>query len=696
MMVRASHWKPALLGAAFFTTVPALAQDASPPSPVEGDPAVGRDPTRETEVPDVNEIVVKGQLLRNEENAFSSTTFVTDDIKERRITEVEQLFREVPGMNVRDYNLSGVANQIVIRGFANGGHGGDLGVVIDGIPLNEANSHADGYVDTNVLVPLEIGGLTVYRGPVSALYGNFNRGGLIAFETRKGGDYLEADVSGGSFGAVDVQGAFGSGVGSTGQFNGAFQIFHGDGFRPQSDNYRVTAAARYSAALAPGLDLAVSARGQKADGDSPAYLTLAQYRVDPYGIDPRVKNDGSEKAFGTLRADLAYTLSNELRLLGFAYTTQQNFLRYFTRGGAAPTAVWNQREERYQRGVYGAGTSLNGNLSLADSPLTFVIGIEGFSEDTQYQFYDALNFRRRTAPAQFNRTLSLNSISAFGEANYIIDPLFQLSAGLRYDRFEGDCDPDGVEVPGGNCGTFDTVDNFSPKVGVRSQLAPWLQLRASYAQGFSLPEAQAKFQTGAQGLDPNQIEQVEIGGRLTPGAGIEFDIAGYRVISSSEFASTAPGVFVNFGRTERTGIEATLSWRPIDIVELRAVYAHTGSEVKENLSPALIGKMVTGVPDDSFTLYGSVGPIARFRINGTVRYSGSYFADAANTLASPDYTLVDLGVSYELDQLLPVPSRIYLNVDNVGDVVYAATFNSLASVGTGAPRTVRVGLQLGF
>jgi hypothetical protein len=42
-------------------------------------------------------------------------------------------------------------------------------MVIDGIPLNEANSHADGYVDSTVLIPLEIGGLTIYRGPVSAL-----------------------------------------------------------------------------------------------------------------------------------------------------------------------------------------------------------------------------------------------------------------------------------------------------------------------------------------------------------------------------------------------------------------------------------------------------------------------------------------------------------------------------------------------
>ena len=96
----------------------------------------------------------------------------------------------------------------------------------------------------------------------------------------------------------------------------------------------------------------------------------------------------------------------------------------------------------------------------------------------------------------------------------MIDPLLQLSLGLRYDRFTGDCTVDGPEQPGGNCGRFRTVDNLSPKAGIRSQITPWLQLRTSYAQGFALPEAQAKFQTGAQGLDPNTIDQVEVGGKL--------------------------------------------------------------------------------------------------------------------------------------------------------------------------------------
>ncbi|MDZ4375992.1 MAG: TonB-dependent receptor [Phenylobacterium sp.] len=647
-------------------------------------------------VAEVSEIVVKGEALRGPDKAFSTTTFDTADIKARSVTEIEQLFREVPGMNARDYHLSGVANQIVLRGFGNGGHGGDLGMVIDGIPLNEANSHADGYVDTNVLTPLEIGGFTVYRGPVSAMYGNFNRGGLIAFETRKGGDYLEADVSGARFATFDVQAALGAPVGAIGHFNGAIQAARSDGFRPQSENRRFTAAGRYALAVSDRLDASVALRLHAAEGDSPAYLTFDQFRRDPYGIDPRTMNDGSEKTFGTLRGDVAYTLTPDVRLLVFAYATRQDFTRWFTRGAAAPTALWRQREEAYQRKVHGAGASLNGRAELAGREVGFVAGAEAFEESTEFQFHDDLVFRRRVNPAISDRESEIRSLSAFGEANVAVAPRLELSLGVRYDRFTGECALKGPETGTDPCGPLKATDDLSAKIGARSQLTPWLQVRTSYSEGFALVTGFGKYAPGAQNLDPNSLRQIEAGVRLTPFEGrLELDLVGYEVESSNEFASTAPGVFVNFGATRRTGVEASLKWRPVDSLDLAAVYASADSKVIETRDAALLGKSVTGVPDETLTLTATWRPTPRLRFNATYRYVGPYAADAANTLRSPSYDLVDLGASYDLEGLA-VPTRVYASVDNVGDVVYASSFNSLSSVATGAPRTLRVGVQVGF
>ena len=101
----------------------------------------------------MSEVVVKGQVLRAEESAFTATVLSNEAIRQQAPADIDELFRSVPGMAVRDLQLGTVANSIVIRGFGNGGHGGDLGAVIDGIPLNEAMSHADGYVDLNVIDP---------------------------------------------------------------------------------------------------------------------------------------------------------------------------------------------------------------------------------------------------------------------------------------------------------------------------------------------------------------------------------------------------------------------------------------------------------------------------------------------------------------------------------------------------------------
>lgn len=160
-------------------------------------------------------VEVKGQTARGASAAYTTTVIEAEDIANAHASHPQELLRQVPGMNVQNYQLSGVGDAIVMRGFGGGGHGGDVGVMLDGIPLNEAMSHADGYVDLGVIVPLEMERISIYKGPVSALYGNFNRAGLMAIDTRKHGnydaeaEYREADVSLSSHGTLDAQGALG-------------------------------------------------------------------------------------------------------------------------------------------------------------------------------------------------------------------------------------------------------------------------------------------------------------------------------------------------------------------------------------------------------------------------------------------------------------------------------------------------------
>ncbi len=641
---------------------------------------------------DIDVITVKGQALSPADTGFSTTVLGAEDIRRKGIVEINELLEDIPGVNLRDYGLGGVASQTVIRGFGNGTHGGDLGVVIDGIPLNEANSHADGYVDLNVVVPLEIAAFTVYRGPVSALYGNFNRGGLLALTTRAGGDYTELDVSAGSFDTFDVQAALGREVGESQRYNIAGQYYDTDGFRPQSDVTRATVSARAGFDLTDRLDIAVSARSHKTDADSAAYITFDQFERDPYGIDPRTKNDGVDKVFNTLRADIGYTLAPDLKLLTYGYGTWQDFTRWFTRGGATAPA-WRQREESYQRTVFGIGTSLNGRDTVVGRPVDFVVGVEAFDESTDFVYFEDVQNRRRVNPAEFDRESTLTSVSAFAEANADLTDAITLSLGVRADRLSGDCTPLGPETGAAPCGDFDAVTNVSPKAALRAEVLPWLTLRTSYSEGFALAQGFAKFAADAQDLGVNELRQLEAGLQLTPMAGLILDLVAYRITSTNEINEILPGEFENFGETLRRGIEVSLDWQPAEQFFIQGVYTAVDSEVEENPNAALIGNQVTGVPEQSGTLTLGYYPVEDLLLSTTVRYVGSYFANAANTLEADDFTVLDLDASYRLPTRTPM--RVFIAADNVTDEVYASTIFSIGA-SPGAPRTLRGGIQIGF
>lgn len=656
--------------------------------------AMAGGPAMAEDVATVAEILVKGQSVRADETAYSTTT-LERDIRTAQPGDFDELFRKVPGMAVRDFGLGGVANGIVIRGFGNGGHGGDLGAVLDGVPLNEAMSHADGYVDFNLVIPIEVDTLAVYRGPVSALYGNYNRGGLVRIETRKTGEYLQGDLALGSFETGDVQAALGHAFGEGMQLNLAAQAVTTEGYRPQSDAARFTLAGRLAFELAPRVQLALSGRLHEANADSSSYLTLTQFASDPYGIDPNVQNDGATKSFASFRADVNTELSESAKLLTFAYVTQQDFTRWFTRpvGGG----VWRQREEAYDRQVAGGGGSLNGELAVDSQAWSYAAGVEAFRERTDYQFYDGLRDRVRQGPAGSNRRVELNSLSAFGELNAPLTDASEASLGLRADRFTGGCKLRGPETGSEACGDLNEVTRFSPKLGLSVQAASWLKLRANWATGFALPNGFVKYAIGGQDLDPNIFRQTEIGLTLEPHPTASLDVAAFRLTSSDETRTVAPGVYENFGKTLRRGIEAGGEWRPTQSLSLRAVWAWTDTEITENADPRLVGRAVAGVPERVGAIDLAWRPVSRWSLEASLREVGPYAADALNAVWADSYRTADLTLAYV--SAGPQACRAYLRVENVTDETYAATVSVIGGqtvVAPGPPRAVRIGLQAGF
>lgn len=635
-------------------------------------------------------VEVKGQTINTGNAVYSGTVLVEEEIRDKAISSVQQLFRYVPGMSVRTLGLTGVADNIVLRGMGNGGHGGDIAFIIDGIPLNEAMSHADGYADLNVIVPLELSSMTVQKGPVSPLYGNYNRAGTVALETRKGNEYRELDISVDSFGTVDAQTVLGVAVSDSQQLNLAAQLYRSDGFRSQSESWRGTLAARWRVDISDRLSLAVSGRLHEADADNPGYLSQESFDNNPYGVEPGVQNDGAEKGFYTLRTDLQYLLSDDIKLLGYAYSTLQDFSRWFTR---PRSGVMSQREESYDRQVYGAGFSLNGRHTSEALPVNWVAGLETLREATDFEYYEGTDYRQRVGQAVHDRRSKLNSVSAFGEVELPVHALFKPTLGLRFDRFNGDCRLNGVETSGDACGEMKSISHASPKFGLRSEVYQGVELRASWAEGFALASDFAKYSLGAAQLDPNVFRQTEGGIRVTALPDIILDAAVYRLLSSDEIRTVSPGEYESFGATERTGYELGAVWLAHDTLDFRFVWGEADSEITENEDASLLGNRVAGVPRQTMTLEANWRPVAGWQTTLIWQEVGRYQVNAANTISYGGYGVADFKLSYSAGTQQPY--TVYFAVDNLADRKYATTLSTIGYA-TGAERAFRLGTQLSF
>ena len=276
-------------------------------------------------------------------------------------------------------------------------------------------------------------------------------------------------------------------------------------------------------------------------------------------------------------------------------------------------------------------------------------------------------------------------------------PWFRPTLGLRHDRYTGDCTRRGAETGGDPCSQLNSASRTTPKVDVVSTVSPGLELRASRAEGFALPPGVSKYAPGGAGLKTTVFLQHELGASYKFGRW-KADLAGYRIGSSNEVRTVSPGVFENFGRTQRRGTEASLTLTPMPNLELGVLATRMDARVKENANPALVGKQVTGVPLQTTGVTAAWRPDEGFGFSAEWRRASDSAVDGPNTLFYGGYSTVDLGVQY-VGTWSGTRVRARAAVQNAADRVYASNAFLIGGqllVAPASPRTLQLGLQADF
>ncbi|WP_424191616.1 TonB-dependent receptor [Ampullimonas aquatilis] len=560
-----------------------------------------------------------------EASPASVTVITKKDLDKKTITSYGDIFRGVTGVSIAQYGQGTVAYEIKARGFASG-HGRDLAVFLDGMPLNVTGSqHTNGYMDLAQLIPEIVSRVEFVRGPFSVFAGNHAVGGSVQF-------YTDASPQSAIKLTVDNEGqarvvpVLSKPVGD-GSLLLAMDGTKGDGYTKQSDLKRLNLFTRYMLPVANGL-ASVRFQAYDADAQAPGYLDLAA--IQSGQVDKRAalsKGIGDAKSQQNLVFNYRSNDVEGVNVDGgwFVVAYLNNDIRKRWTNFDLTTPVGSSvtlGQERDQLRQFGFDIRKTLTFQTGTMPSQFVAGVQYNDE--------RVNARKFNTDADHNQLAGPGDVISVDRrvqtqtqalyAQYQIQPIsvLKLTAALRYDRLKfnlglhPDDDTFTAAALAGLPGSVSTAQGqWSPKLGGALTLlespGQRVELYANMAHGLKSPYPFSDYYSnlGVSGTLPDlkisSVRSYETGLQGgTPSGSAAWRIALWNTLQDKESDVNNAGIFQSFKQTRRDGFDLEGSIAVLNNLRLFANYSHVTARIKDPVIPG--ANYIPNVPQSSTTL----------------------------------------------------------------------------------------------
>jgi catecholate siderophore receptor len=297
-------------------------------------------------------------------------------------------------------------------------------------------------------------------------------------------------------------------------------------------------------------------------------------------------------------------------------------------------------------------------------------------------------------------TASTQAVSLFDTVD--VGARLQLTGGLRVERYGASfLARDAAGVATTDVDTEDTL--LSGKVGALYKLTD--QGNVYFAWGNTkTPPGTANFTLSAQpnnqnnpNVDPQISTNVEVGSKWDfYGSRLSLTGAAFRTKNENVIftvdATAVPPIFNQDDAQRVTGASLGIAGRVTRQLDVTANFAYLDSE---NLSqnPANAGRRLTLTPSFSGSVWATYTTPIRLSVGGGVRFTDAVYVNAANTIKSPGYQIVDAMATYDLTNQV----SLRLNVYNVTNETYIRNINNNGGrYNPGHPRTATLTASFGF
>lgn len=648
-----------------------------------------------------------------------------ETIREIRPAHPSELLNRIPGVTVQQTNGEGAI--VGIRQPI-----GTAPVYLylqDNVPVQAA-----GFFNHNALYLLNVpqaAGVEVIRGAGTALQGSDAIGGVVNVLTGAptAEQLLTSTVEAGSYGWLRNLTTLSDTYGNTG-LRADVNVTHSDGWRNHTAYDRQSLNLRADVELADGARLrttiaagniqqqtgANSALNRTDYVNSPRlnYFPIAFRHVDgllaTLAYEKPVGDGGLVSITPFLRANTmtllpSYQLNTDQVIFRQQYASLGAQLRY--RQDFAP---WRTRVITGLDLDYSPGSYTEDRIRGVRSGRTWTsYANQGRIYDFDVTFLEAAPFvQLETSPAERVR----------------------ITGGLRYDalgyQYQNNL-PTGAFsttiLSGGNftSTTFyrpgDTdryYRHLSPNIGATWTVVPYsegqplgeVNLFAGYRQAFRIPQVTNLFRQGANAdsihLRPIVADTYEAGLRSGDQNAITWELVAWRIIKRDDVLTSNTGfgaAQTNNGKTEHTGVEASLGWRITR--EWRAYGALSYAEHRYvnwvSAQGNFSGKDIPAAPRHTALAALDHAPAwaPGLLVGAEAQVLGRYATNDANTFSYNGHTLLNLRGEYAVAPGVKVFARA-LNVTNARWATLASVTSNQPQYAPGMPFTAFAGVQLTF
>jgi len=273
----------------------------------------------------------------------------------------------------------------------------------------------------------------------------------------------------------------------------------------------------------------------------------------------------------------------------------------------------------------------------------------------------------------FDQNEQVDSHGLFLQAQYELNDNWALLGGLRYDEISYEV-TDRYLADGDDSGQLD-FDEVSPSLALNYRMDSGV-LFASYSSSFETPtttELANPDESGGfnPGLTAQTADNFEIGYKYSAG-NLYYELALFTIDLEGELIpyelEAFPGrtFYSNAGSSSRDGIEAALSWANADGLRVDASWTWSDFKFDDFIDDGganFGGKRLPGLPEHFAYLGLSYASEGGFTGTLEALYSGSLYANNANSAEVSSYTVANLRFAYEFETGQWIV-RPYLGVNN--------------------------------